>query len=95
MKRPLKEEGLDFLIRYNSAVHILRKVKEKEEKSFSDLISGRKPFGLATNFKGNSVPYKSSVHNVKLYQNKDIGYIKQEDTALLNTWRANPSEFGK
>lgn len=25
----------------------------------------------------------------------EIGYIKQEDTALLNTWRANPSEFGK
>jgi len=86
MKRPLKEEGLDFLIRYNSAVHILRKVKEKEEKSFSDVISGRKPFGLATNFKGNSVPYKSSVHNVKLYQNKGTGYVKQEDIPVNKQW---------
>ena len=86
MKRPLKEEGLDFLIRYNSAVHILRKVKEKEEKSFSDLISGRKPFGLATNFKGNSVPYKSSAHNVKLYQNKGIGYVKQENIPVNKQW---------
>ena len=82
MKRPLKADGLDLLIRYNNAVHILRKVKEKQENSFSDLISGRKPFGLATDFKGNPEPYNSSEHNVKLYQNRGIGYVKQEDIPL-------------
>lgn len=86
MKRPLKEDGLDLLIRYNNAVHILRKVKEKQENSFSDLISGRKPFGLATDFKGNPEPYKSSEYNVKLYQNRGIGYVKQEDIPLNKQW---------
>ena len=49
MKRPLKEEGLDTLIRYNEAIPILRKVQAHQEKSFSELVSSRKPFGFDSN----------------------------------------------
>ena len=82
MKRPLKEDGLDIFIRYNKAVHILRKVKKLQEKSFSSIVSSAKPFGLRTFFKGNPEPYKTSQHNVKLFQNRGIGYIKQEDIPI-------------
>lgn len=79
MKRPLKEAGLDFFIRYNSAINIFHKVSGFHEKSFSDLVSTRKPFYLPTNFKGKSTPYQDKFNNVILYQNKGISYVKREE----------------
>ena len=52
MSRPLRENGIDTLVRFNPAISILRKVRINQEKSFQELVSSRKPFGLATNFKG-------------------------------------------
>ena len=86
MIRPLKEDGLDIFIRYNQAVEILHKVAEFKEESFSKIVSSAKPFGLRTFFKGNPEPYKSSNHNVKLYQNRGIGYIKPEDIPVNRQW---------
>lgn len=86
MVRPLKEDGLDIFVRYNSAVKILRKVQKKKEGSFADLVSARKPFGLTTTDKGNPTPYKSSDHNVKLFQNRGIGYVKQEEIPVNKQW---------
>lgn len=86
MIRPLKEDGLDIFIRYNQAVEILHKVAEFKEESFSKIVSSAKPFGLRTFFKGNPEPYKSSNHNVKLYQNRGIGYVKQEDIPVNRQW---------
>ena len=86
MIRPLKEDSLDIFIRYNQAVEILHKVAEFKEESFSKIVSSAKPFGLRTFFKGNPEPYKSSNHNVKLYQNRGIGYVKQEDIPVNKQW---------
>lgn len=74
-RRPLKEQGIDVFIRYNKAVNILNKVKSFNEKTFDNLVSSRKPFGLASNFKGSPNPYKNN--NVILYQNGGIGYISR------------------
>lgn len=50
MERPLLEDNNDTFIRINEAIPILRKVKKFKEKSFSMLVSPRKPFGLASDF---------------------------------------------
>ncbi len=60
--RPLLEQDADVFIRYNEAVPILKKIVAVEggegesvllpdEKSFTNLVSSRKPFGLDTKFK--------------------------------------------
>ena len=50
MERPLLEQGADTFIRINEAVVILRKVLSKNERSFSEIVSSRKPYGLPTDF---------------------------------------------
>ncbi len=72
MIRSLLENGTSTFIRYNEAISIYRKVKALQEKSFSELISARKPFGLSTNVTGNQLKQAGSI---KLYGNKSIGYI--------------------
>lgn len=57
MERPLLEQGADTFIRINEAVAILRKVMSKKEKSFSDIVSARKPYGLPTDFIKNPSKY--------------------------------------
>lgn len=85
MQRPLKEQGLDIFVRYNEGISILRKVLVFKEKSFSELVSSRKPFGLATNIKGETSPYKMQ-NSVKLYQNKGIGYFERKDILVNKHW---------
>lgn len=86
IKRPLREEGLDIFIRYNESISILRKVLAFKEKSFSELVSSRKPFGLATNIKGNSNPYSDTKENIVLYQNGGKGYIKRSSVLINKHW---------
>lgn len=50
MKRPLKEEGCEVLIRHNDLISIYHKVKSKNEKSFMNIVSSRKPYGLCGDF---------------------------------------------
>lgn len=59
--RYLKENNCDILIRWNKGISILHKVLERGEESFSSLISGTKPFGLATTHKGKEKPFKDSI----------------------------------
>ena len=71
--RKLLEENNDTFIRYNQAISILHKVFKLKEKSFSELVSSRKPFGFATNFDDFHRNGDSSF--VKIYANKTIGYL--------------------
>lgn len=85
MKRYLREEDSDIFIRYNEAISIINKIREKSEKSFSEIVSPRKPFGLATNFKD----YKEKISaesNIKIYANRDIGYIKESQIIRNHDW---------
>ncbi|KMK50575.1 restriction endonuclease [[Actinobacillus] muris] len=86
MKRALKEPNLDIFIRYNEGISILRKVLAFKEKSFSELVSSRKPFGLATNVKGNPKPYLDTKENIILYQNGGKGYIKRSSILANKHW---------
>ena len=83
LKRPLKEKDTDIFIRYNEAISILKKVQSFKEKSFSELMSSRKPFGIPTNFKGEKEPFEGAV---KIYVNGGIGYIKKEEVLKNQHW---------
>ena len=57
MERPLLEKNANTFIRINEAVSILRKVTSKNERSFSEMVSNMKPFGLRTDFFKNPAKY--------------------------------------
>ena len=83
LKRPLKEENTDIFIRYNEAISIFKKIQSFKEKSFSELMSSRKPFGIPTNFKGKKEPFEGAV---KIYVNGGVGYIKKEGVLKNQHW---------
>ena len=45
-ERPLLEPGLETYIRNSEAISILNKVREKQEQSFSNIISANDPYGF-------------------------------------------------
>jgi len=47
-------DEFDLLVRHNEGVHILRKVRSREEPTFDARVSSQKPFDLHTNFHGAS-----------------------------------------
>ena len=76
MTRPLLEENSDIFIRYNEAIPILSKVRKENEKSFSSIVSSRKPFGFTTNFT-NFKPARFS-NSFRIYANQKEGYVSGE-----------------
>ena len=65
MSRPLLEKDCHTLIRYNQSVVILRKIQNKNEPSFSQLVSPQTPFGLITSYKGTTERVNKS--DLKMY----------------------------
>ncbi|NLL84101.1 MAG: restriction endonuclease, partial [Lentisphaerae bacterium] len=84
--RPLAEKNASTFIRYNEAITILGKIAPEPGKTFDTLISSRKPFGLKSNFKD----FKQN-EEVKLYANKEVGYISKEQinhhVEWINKWK--------
>lgn len=78
-------DAYDILVRRNEAVPILEKVRAKGEPTLNARVSSRKPFGLATNFKGK--PLKSGLKKpVQLYQNQRIGWVERKDILTNSDW---------
>ena len=75
MKRLLKVEGSDILIRYNEAISILQKVRVQKHNSISTIVSPRKPFGFASDFRNFKKDREPGL--VKIYANKMIGYVNK------------------
>lgn len=97
--RPMLENGSDVFIRFHHGVSILRKVVAHETgehsslslpapKKFESLVSARKPFGLASTYKGSTSGQKDSA---KLYQKGDSGFVQaselQDSRGLLDSWK--------
>lgn len=68
--RPLLEVGCDTFIRYNEAIPILHKVVGNKEKTITDLVSSRQPFGLSTTYHG------GLKGQIKLYENQGISFVE-------------------
>lgn len=73
IQRPLIEKGNDSFVRFNSSISILEKIKQFQESSFIQLVSSRKPFGIATNEKINT---EKGIDGIKIYAYPKNGYIE-------------------
>lgn len=74
----------DIFVRRNEAVKILRKVRNKGEKTFDEMVSSRKPFGLPTNFYGADAKNKSK--NIKLYSSGKITWVSRSEIKANQEW---------
>lgn len=100
MKRAMLDTELDlnFFIRYNDAIPILKKVLKNKENRLSDIISSQRPFGLPTNFKEYSENKYSN--DIKVYANKIVGYIPEsydisKNVDLIEKWKVlTPKAIG-
>jgi len=97
--RPLLESGVDVFIRFSEGLSILKKVLEVEtgqtdilslpqDKRFDQLVSSRKPFGLATTFKGKDA---KGPNDLTVCQNGGRGYIAKSNVFtgahLIDKWK--------
>ena len=81
--RYLLEDSNQTFIRYGKAIPIVKKIKKFKEKSFSSIVSSRKPYGLATNFDSK---LKKSSNTLKVYANKKILYAKKDSIKVNKEW---------
>ena len=75
----------DILVRRNEAIAILEKVRAKDEPTLDLRVSSQKPFGLATNFKGN--PSSAGLASpVRLYANQRIDWVDRSEVPTNTVW---------
>ena len=90
MSRPLLEKDCDTFIRYNDAIQILHKIRAFEEKTFDSLVSPRKPFGFASDFR-NYTKEASPINSIKIYAQKATGYVSiqqiEKNSQMIDMWK--------
>ena len=97
--RPLLENGVEIFVRFNDGVSILKKVMQVEtgqdetlvlpdDQRFETMVSSRKPFGFATNFKGRKT---RKTGDLVIHQNGGTGFVSREQirsgTELIDRWK--------
>lgn len=93
MERPLLEENCDTFIRHNEAISILRKILNKQEKSFSDIVFSAKTFGYRTYFTDFDVKKQADDNEdlILLYANHSKGYMYRnsfkQGSEYLDCWK--------
>lgn len=78
-------DAYDVLVRWNAAIPILQKVQAKHEPTLDARVSSRKPFGLATNFKGKRLP-ATMVDPVKLLANQRVDWVERSELLINDAW---------
>lgn len=72
--RPLKQEGCEILIRYNELIDIYEKVRSRDDFiPFSNIVSGRSPFGFNTNHSG--FKSKTSESDLRYFERSGHTYM--------------------
>lgn len=75
MIRPLNE--FSTVVRYNNAVSIIHKIREKNENNIDDILSSLMPYGLSTNYRG--AAKKKSSDDLSLYSSNGVTYISRSE----------------
>lgn len=78
-------DAFDVLVRRNEAVPILEKVQAKREPTLESRVSSRKPFGLATNYRGRPSADDVGVP-VRLYANRRVDWIERDEIPVNSDW---------
>ena len=85
--RPLVDTSMESFIRFNKALPIIRKVRDKKEHSFSLVVSERRPFGLSTQVLGH---VNKKEGDVRIYVNKNATsekrYIARDTIPERQSW---------
>ncbi len=77
-------DQFDIFVRRNESVPILKKVIAKAEKSFSDRVSSRKPFGLPTDFHGVAAP--SARRDIKFFGSGKVTWVSLDQLETNQDW---------
>jgi len=86
----------DILIRDEKSLHILLKVQEKNEKSFSSIVSPRNPFGISKVAESDFVDNKINKSDLSIFgrfeNSRDVKFLKPGFTIkkgrnLVNVWK--------
>lgn len=77
-------DEFDVFIRRNTAVSILRKVRQKNETGFNLRVGPRKPFGLATNYFGADSP--SDSQPIKLFSSGRVTWVAKSEITANVAW---------
>jgi len=102
--RPLLEPGCDIFIRNNQHISILNKIALKEtgsiavglptELRFDQQVSGQKPFGLRTFFRGQNTKQRDD--DLLVLQSGGRAWVPRSDvtegTALIDKWKVFTSK---
>lgn len=78
-------DAYDIFVRRNEAIPILEKVRAKGEPTLNIKVSSRKPFGLATNYRGQQASERMK-DPVKLYANQRLEWIDRGDLPSNHEW---------
>ena len=81
--RYLKIGNNNVFVRRNEAVSILEKVQHFSERTFSEIVSSRKPFGFSTNFSGHKIPQND---DIELWQRGKITFVNRTEVKKNNDW---------
>ncbi len=92
VERYLAEGDSDVVVRDSNAIKILKKIQEKKENSFSDIVLPRNPFGVDET----QLPFSTSATNLKIFGRFDRvrsikylenNYLIAKNKNLLNSWK--------
>ena len=84
------------LVRYNKAVSIIHKILLKQEGRLDSIISSLMPFGLSTNFRGNS--YRQSSRDLEVHSSEGVSFasnsVVEKGRDLIDKYKVLVSKTG-